>query len=247
MNGDRKAEITLGGLTAAFVILIPVFLLGRSAGDIPPEHVPMDAVFNTPTTVRLSAAELIESEGDTSGMDCYSCHTEGAVPTLHKDANGLVAASTNHLDLVYARMNCAGCHKESEEVDLEWDDNDNLIIPPHHKQPPMRHGRFGRNNDCFNCHIPDKLNKVRTRHGEEFELKDSTQLCVSCHGTSYREWIQGVHGRLNGHWDRESGDFKRQDCTACHDPHSPAFAAVKPAPKPYRPHPNSASPGAEHP
>lgn len=189
MNDNRTQELTLWGLAAVFAVFIPVFLLGRSPGKQPaPEPTSVAAVFKSGTSVRLSARELIEDDGDTSGMECYACHEEGKVSTLHKDEHGLIAASTNHLDLVYARLNCAGCHKESEEVDLEWDDDDNLIIPPHHRHPPMQHGRYGRNNDCYNCHIPEQLDKVRTRKGEVFELKDSTQLCASCHGPAYREW-----------------------------------------------------------
>lgn len=231
MNGNRKPDPALWGLTALFAVLIPVLLLGRSPGDrSAAEPALVDDVFRTGASIRLSARELIEDEGDTSGMECYACHEEGKIAKLHKDEGGLVAASTNHLDLVYARLNCAGCHKESEEVDLEWDDDDNLIIPLHHRQPPMRHGRFGRNNDCYNCHVPEKLDKVRTRKGELFDLKDSTQLCASCHGPAYREWEQGVHGRQNGYWNRKLGESARQDCTSCHDPHSPAFPSMRPAP-----------------
>lgn len=237
MNDNSKADALLITLTAAFALLVPAFYSGafsrptKIIAEIPPTA----PVFKSTAPVRLSAKALIESEGDTSGMMCYSCHKEdGSKPPLQHDANGLVTVSTNHLDLVYARMNCAACHPAAEEVDLEWDDSDRLIIPAAHAQPPMRHGRFGRNNDCFNCHIPDKLDHLRTRQGQEFELKDSTLLCASCHGPAYREWEMGIHGRRSGYWLAGKGESKRLDCTGCHDPHSPAFPAMKPGPHPYR-------------
>lgn len=236
MNADNKADALLATLTILFVLLVPVFLTGALAPIASEtETPPPAAVFASPAPVRLSARALIEADEDISGMMCYSCHKEdGEKLTLQRNDQGVVTVSTNHLDLVYARMNCAACHLAAEEVDLEWDDDDQLIIPAAHSQPPMRHGRFGRNNDCFNCHIPDRLDKLQTRQGQIFELKDSTLLCASCHGPSYREWELGIHGRRNAYWTAAAGSATTLDCTSCHDPHSPAFPAMKPGPKPYR-------------
>ncbi len=237
MKRDTKANAVLGALAAVFGILAVGFLFGGFGGAATlaaPELAPTPKVFTHPATIRLSARELVTLEEDTSGMMCYSCHDPKKKLTLKRDVAGLVTVSTNHLDLVYSRLNCAGCHRESEEVELEWDDDDILIIPPAHRQPPMRHGRFGRNNDCFNCHIPEQLDKLRTRDGKEFNLTDSTLLCASCHGPSYRDWELGVHGRRNGYWDRQLGESTRRDCTSCHDPHSPAFPAMIPGPGPHQ-------------
>lgn len=237
MNQDPKTDLALAALTGVLLVSA-FFFVFRTSGeaDPAPEVSATPRVFTEPATVRLSARALIEAEEDVSGMMCYSCHDAEKKLTLVRDADGVVMASTNHLDLVYSRMNCAGCHRAEEGVELKWDDDDNLIIPAAHRQPPMRHGRFGRNNDCFICHIPDKLDKLRTLQGQVFDLKDSTLLCAGCHGPSYREWERGMHGRRNGHWETGRGEVRRLDCTSCHDPHSPAFPRMipGPAPKPLR-------------
>ncbi|MBL6763997.1 MAG: hypothetical protein ISQ14_03505 [Verrucomicrobiae bacterium] len=235
MKENTKADALLITVTSVFLILVPVFISGAfSRPAIPPESRMVDPVFTSPAPIRLSARALIKADADVSGMMCYSCHKEtGENLVLKRDAEGLVTVSTNHADLVYSRLNCVACHGTDEGVELTWDHDDQLVIPAAHAQPPMRHGRFGRNNDCFNCHIREQLDKLRTRNGAVFDLQDSTPLCASCHGPAYRDWELGIHGRGNGHWDRRAGETVKLDCTACHDPHSPAFPSVKPGPSPY--------------
>jgi formate-dependent nitrite reductase cytochrome c552 subunit len=57
-------------------------------------------------------------------------------------------------------------------------------------------------------------------------------LCAKCHGPVYRDWQAGSHGRANGYWDLSRGEQTRRKCIECHDPHSPPFQALKPAPGP---------------
>jgi hypothetical protein len=59
-----------------------------------------------------------------------------------------------------------------------------------------------------------------------------------------RDWEVGIHGRVNGYWNLELGEAKRQDCTSCHDPHSPAFQSIEPAPGPQ---PLRVAAGSHHP
>ena len=74
-------------------------------------------------------------------------------------------------------------------------------------------------------------------------------LCAKCHGTHYRDWLSGAHGRRTGHWDTAKGGPKQTVCIACHNPHWPVFKALKAAPAPHvNPRtrgPKSAHPGAE--
>lgn len=119
---------------------------------------------------------------------------------------------------------------------MEWDDDGNVVIPEAHRNRVLRHGRSGRNNTCFNCHMPTRLNRLVTRQGLELELKDSTLLCASCHGPTYQDWERGIHGRTSGFWNTEMGAANRADCTSCHDPHAPAFPRMKPAPGPHSLH-----------
>ncbi|MBI2361870.1 MAG: hypothetical protein HYV15_00585, partial [Elusimicrobia bacterium] len=57
--------------------------------------------------------------------------------------------------------------------------------------------------------------------------------CAKCHGTTYRDWNNGSHGRRNGHWDVAKGGPKQTVCIACHDPHWPVFKAIQAAPAPH--------------
>lgn len=237
MNVETKTFWALSVATGAFLLFGAVFIAGSTGRpQVPRTSTVVDPVFTNTTTVRLSARELIDREEDVSGMDCYSCHDAEKQLKLVLDSSGVVVASTNHADLVFSRMNCAGCHLESEGIELAWDDDGNIVIPAAHKGLNMRHGRFGRNNNCFSCHMEKQLNKLKTPQGVELELKESTQLCASCHGPSYREWELGIHGRTSGFWNRDMGPPVRKDCASCHDPHSPAFPRMIPAPAPRRLH-----------
>src|SRR5436190_5125 len=62
---------------------------------------------------------------------------------------------------------------------------------------------------------------------------------LSCHGPTYRDWEIGIHGRKSGYWDKRLGAAVRQDCTSCHDPHSPAFPSLTPGPGPNPLHPTA--------
>lgn len=88
------------------------------------------------------------------------------------------------------------------------------------------------NNSCYGCHSQQDRNKLILKGDEEIAYADTPLLCASCHGTTFRDWERGMHGRTNGFWDKERGPQVRQTCTQCHDPHSPAFAPLAPLPGP---------------
>jgi hypothetical protein len=111
----------------------------------------------------------------------------------------------------------------------------------------MKHGRNPRNNLCFNCHDSADLSLLRLRDGSTLKITESSQLCAGCHGPTHRDWEAGIHGRLNGYWDRSKGEVERHDCTACHDPHNPAFAPLSPAPGPHPLHPLHPQPRSPEP
>ncbi len=90
----------------------------------------------------------------------------------------------------------------------------------------------GMNDACFNCHSDEDRNKLVLRSGGEIEFADAEQLCAQCHGTVYRDWQVGGHGKTRGSWDAASGKQWRLKCIECHDPHAPSFAPMKPLPGP---------------
>jgi hypothetical protein len=145
-------------------------------------------------------------------------------------------------------FDCYGCHERGDPPKLTFDEDQNLLIPAIHSNIIMAHGRHNRNNLCFNCHEEDNLEFLQTRDGRELKLADSTALCGSCHGPTYRDWEAGAHGRSSGYWNRDMGPFERKECVACHDPHSPGFPPQQTAPGPHtlRPAKPSAAEARRH-
>ncbi len=129
-------------------------------------------------------------------------------------------------------LDCYACHDRAKKVELHFDPEGNIKLPDEHNDLVMGHGRHRRNNNCFNCHDEENLEKLQTRDGRQVKLLESTPLCGSCHGPTYRDWEAGAHGRTAGHWLRSAGPIKREACVNCHDPHSPKFPPRKPAPGP---------------
>ena len=130
-------------------------------------------------------------------------------------------------------FDCYACHDRNKPPELKFDADHNLVLPKEHNDIAMRHGSHNRNNLCFNCHNELNLELLQTRDGRELKLTDSTPLCGSCHGPTYRDWEAGAHGRISGCWGPSLGPRERQNCVSCHDPHAPAFPPQPPAPGPH--------------
>lgn len=130
-------------------------------------------------------------------------------------------------------FDCYGCHERSKAPPLRFDDKHELIVAKEHSDVAMHHGTHNRNNLCFNCHDENNLELFQTRDGRQLKLSESTPLCGSCHGPTYRDWEAGAHGRTSGYWNRQLGAITRQDCVSCHNPHSPRFPSRQPAPGPH--------------
>jgi len=159
------------------------------------------------------------------------------LPLVPPWVTNTATARTNYADLIRMKadlsdFDCYVCHDQKKPPVLKFDANHNIIVPDEHKDIVMGHGRHNRNNVCYNCHDESNLELVQTRDGRELKLSESTPLCGSCHGPTYRDWEAGVHGRTSGFWDR-SGPIDRKPCVSCHDPHSPKFPSREPAPGPH--------------
>lgn len=157
-------------------------------------------------------------------------------------------ARTSYAELIrtgadVSDFDCYVCHEKGKSPTLAFDEGHNLIIPSEHSDIVMGHGRNNRNNLCYNCHDENNLELLQTRDGRELKLSESTPLCGSCHGPTYRDWDAGAHGRTSGYWNRDMGPITKQDCVACHNPHAPKFPGRKPGPPPHplRPLPKPAA------
>lgn len=166
----------------------------------------IDSTFTELKTVRMSASQLYERGGDTSMIECYSCHEQGSSPVLEFNEYG---------ELIW----------EEHTIDFE-----------------LEHGSSHLNEYCYNCHNQENLEQLKNAEGMVLDITQSNVLCGGCHGTTYRDWTVGIHGRQSGFWNSELGDHKHEDCVSCHNPHSPAFQPLPPWPGPQslRPvHPSS--------
>ena len=130
---------------------------------------------------------------------------------------------TKSLDLVKNgwTYNCMECHKL---LTARWQYDRSLN---EHQDIKLEHGN---NRFCLNCHHATNRNAFVDYDGSEIAQADVVLLCAKCHGTTYRDWKAGVHGRANGFWNADLGEKTKLRCIQCHDPHHPKFQAMKPLP-----------------
>lgn len=102
--------------------------------------------------------------------------------------------------------------------------------------------RHGDNDRCRNCHHSEDREALVDHDGSEIAFADVERLCGKCHGPVLRDWRAGVHGRRNGSWNLLDPRMRALKCTACHDPHRPAFQPMPPAPAPRGPDPGTGRP-----
>lgn len=121
------------------------------------------------------------------------------------------------------QKNCQTCHSIFES-------------PPVQRPGRIQHLALwldhGENDNCLNCHDRDNRDVLALRNGKTVGFSRSPELCAQCHGTTWRDWQAGSHGRTDGYWDKSKGGQTRQVCVACHDPHHPAFPVLEPYPAP---------------
>ena len=141
---------------------------------------------------------------------------------------------TKGLDLVKMgwTYNCMECHKL---IPARWHYDRAMA---EHQDIKLEHGN---NRFCLNCHHSTNRNAFVDYDGSEIAQADVVLLCAKCHGTTYRDWKAGVHGRSNGFWKADIGTETKLRCIQCHDPHRPAFQPMKPLP-PLRYPPRAAHP-----
>jgi hypothetical protein len=85
---------------------------------------------------------------------------------------------------------------------------------------------------CFSCHDRDDRSSLHLADGLRVPFSSARRLCMQCHGPQTRDYENGAHGGMSGHWDRGEGPALRNHCVACHSPHTPAYPTVQPAPPP---------------
>lgn len=98
-----------------------------------------------------------------------------------------------------------------------------------HREVVLDHGF---NDRCFACHDRADRERLVLGGGRTLPFAQAPRLCAECHGTTYRDWERGTHGKTSGYWNPALGPQKRFSCIECHDPHVPAFAPMSALPGP---------------
>ncbi|HEY5914721.1 MAG TPA: hypothetical protein VJA21_29370 [Verrucomicrobiae bacterium] len=204
-----KARV-LGGL--ALLVALGVVLRLEARGEVASNAVPI-----TPTVPKLPVVERPPAAQPPIGLP-GDAHLDKTPPRR-----------TVGLDLVRNgwTYNCMECHKL---LTARWHYDRPLN---EHKDIRLEHGN---NRFCLNCHHPTNRNAFVDYDGSEIAQAGVVQLCAKCHGTIYRDWQAGAHGRPNGFWKTGAGEKTKLRCIQCHDPHNPKFEAMQPlAPLRYPP------------
>jgi len=204
-NLRKQRRFLRGWLTAIAMVGVAGLWFAASIGGTPANARAEDLPANLPLVARPPAAQP----------------PVGLPTDAHLDKTP--PRATKGLDLVKLgwTYNCMECHTLLKS---RW----------HYDRPMVEHRDIqlghGNNRFCLNCHHPTNRNAFVDYDGTEIAQAEVVQLCAKCHGTTYRDWEAGVHGRQNGHWDETKGPKTKLRCIQCHDPHSPKFKEMQPLP-----------------
>ncbi len=123
---------------------------------------------------------------------------------------------------------CRACHGKEKDFPVNFKRREDLLV---HRNIQLNHG--GVRVWCLDCHHPDNRNYLLPlSDGRLINFEQSYLLCGKCHGTKYRDWRYGIHGKRTGNWNGEKNYFL---CTNCHNPHTPKFKPLEPMPPPNKP------------
>jgi hypothetical protein len=125
-------------------------------------------------------------------------------------------------------VRCGTCHASQDPASaaataFAWDPTQGTF----HRGPVMAHGGLA----CGACHQAPLYDDLHLADGALVPLAEAATLCAQCHGPQYRDYRNSSHGGLVGHWDATRGPQARNTCTACHDPHAPAYVGMIAAPR----------------
>jgi hypothetical protein len=120
---------------------------------------------------------------------------------------------------------CSDCH-----ADQETNPEERVLTDMHEDIRIINHAEDQR--WCLDCHNPDDRDYLRLASGKLVSFEESYYLCGQCHGTIFRDWKAGIHGRRTGEWN---GKKTYRLCVHCHDPHEPRFKPIEPLPPPLKP------------
>lgn len=153
-----------------------------------------------------------------------------APPAVFVDPASLVVgpprtamADPPHITVEGRPQNCNGCHQ------IFRSESPAGATLSFHREVHLSHGL---NDRCVNCHDSSDRERLTLRDGTTVPFAQTPQLCAQCHGTVYRDWQRGTHGKTLGSWITHSPEQRRLSCNECHNPHSPRYEPYRPLPGP---------------
>jgi hypothetical protein len=181
VNATTKTAWVLIWLSVVFFGLSIAFYLNLWGKPAPSNAIPLvDTNFISTATARVSAADLIRTGGDVSGLECYACHEKSKPPKLKFNAEGEVIVPKEHDDIVmghgrhHRNNNCYNCHDENNLEELQTRDGRHLKLAD---SPAL----------CGSCHGPTYRDWEAGVHGRTsgFWKRDlgpaDRKVCTSCH------------------------------------------------------------------
>jgi hypothetical protein len=121
---------------------------------------------------------------------------------------------------------CSDCH---EDMDVN---HRRRILADEHVEISEMFNHASEQRWCLDCHNPEDRDVLRLANGDLVSFEESYNLCGQCHGTIFRDWKAGIHGKRTGEWN---GKKQYRLCVHCHNPHNPRFKPLKPLPPPDNP------------
>ncbi len=181
MTRNGNTHRVLAVLTLVFSGLAVAFALRLWGRPVVLPPIPLvDPIFTNTATARVSLGLLLQTHGDTSDYDCYTCHDKKEPVKLKMDGQGNVVLPKEHSDLVMGHgshnrnNNCYNCHDESNLEVLQTRDG--------------RHPKLAESSPlCGSCHGPTYDDWEAGAHGRISGYWDRKlgpfvrQNCVACH------------------------------------------------------------------
>ncbi|MCP4020597.1 MAG: hypothetical protein GY729_02040 [Desulfobacteraceae bacterium] len=117
------------------------------------------------------------------------------------------------------RYKCSSCHNNKKVLIQNAADISHADIKVVHgdKDSPLA---------CNTCHNQDNRDFLTTSKGSKIDFDHVYDMCGQCHFRQKKDWIGGAHGKRVTYW---AGERVVENCTSCHDPHSPRFKKRWPA------------------
>lgn len=169
--------------------------------------------------------------GPASGQSSMPGPTPGASPEVRPALHAVVTRRPERVPGVDAGLQdgagrpvviaCGTCHATTRP---RPEIRDAAVLTNFHQGLRYVHGGMS----CLSCHNASDYDTLRLADSSPVAFRDAMTLCSQCHGSQRRDYEQGLHGGMNGHWDLRRGGRERHACVHCHDPHSPAFPLVRP-------------------